>query len=181
MRANKRKPFLGGLRSGRIDKLLFFLARICSSEIIQLFSNANGTCWYSIKRVYEVAITDMSYFWKRMGNSLPLFLYFCLFNTVDSVQVNVRYKSLPMTGFEPRTSSLGSDRSCNWVTTTAQHELFTFVPSWDKVEIYKTVHTMIGWPHLRNFIWLSTFIGYIWLATFTSSIFGIHILITAYC
>ena len=28
-------------------------------------------------------------------------------------------KSLPMTGFEPRTSGIGSDRSTNWATTTA--------------------------------------------------------------
>ena len=33
-----------------------------------------------------------------MGHSRPLFLYFCLLNTVDSKQI------LLMTGFEPRTS-----------------------------------------------------------------------------
>ena len=39
-----------------------------------------------------------------MGHSRPLFLYFCLFNTVDSKQIHVGYKSLPMTGFEPLVS-----------------------------------------------------------------------------
>ena len=29
-------------------------------------------------------------------------------------------KSLPMTGFEPRISGVGGDRSTNWATTTAQ-------------------------------------------------------------
>ena len=52
-------------------------------------------------------------FLKKMGHSRPLFLYFCLFNTVDSKQVNVRYKSLPMTGFEPLTSGIGNNRSTN--------------------------------------------------------------------
>ena len=32
------------------------------------------------------------------------------------------FKSLPMTGFEPRTSGVGSDRSTNWDTSTAQPE-----------------------------------------------------------
>ena len=48
-----------------------------------------------------------------MGHSRPLFLYFRLFNTGDSIQVNVRYKSLLMTGFELRTLGVGSDRSTN--------------------------------------------------------------------
>ena len=54
-----------------------------------------------------------------MGHSWPLFLYFRLFNTVDSKQVNVQNKSLPMTGFKPRTSGIRSNRSTNWATTTA--------------------------------------------------------------
>ena len=29
-----------------------------------------------------------------------------------------------MTGFEPRTSGIGSDRSTNWATTTAQYTQF---------------------------------------------------------
>ena len=53
-----------------------------------------------------------------MGHSRPLFLYFRLFNTVDSKQM--LDKSLPMTGFEPRISGVGGDRSTNWATTTAQ-------------------------------------------------------------
>ena len=41
-----------------------------------------------------------------MGHSRPLFLYFCLNNTVNSKQKNVRCNnSLPMTRFEPRTSA----------------------------------------------------------------------------
>ena len=46
------------------------------------------------------------------------FLYFRLYNTVDSKQMFD--KSLPMTGFEPRIFGVGGDRSTNWATTTAQ-------------------------------------------------------------
>ena len=52
-------------------------------------------------------------FFTKMANFRSLFLYFRRFNTVDSKQINVRFKSLPMTGFEPRTSCIVSDRSIN--------------------------------------------------------------------
>ena len=53
---------------------------------------------------------------KNMGHSRPLFLYFWLFNTAEIKQINVRYKSLPMTGFEPRISGIRSDCPTNWAT-----------------------------------------------------------------
>ena len=52
-----------------------------------------------------------------MGHSRPLFLYFCL------LAVIVQYKILPMNGFEPRTSGVGSNCSTNWATTTARGKL----------------------------------------------------------
>ena len=61
-------------------------------------------------------------FFKKMGHSRPLFLYFCLFNTVDSEYMN---KNLPMTGFKPRTSGVGSNRSTHWATTTATYFVIT--------------------------------------------------------
>ena len=55
-----------------------------------------------------------SKFFLKLGHSRPLFLYFCLFNykLVD--------KFLLMTGCEPRISGVGSNRSSNGATTTAQ-------------------------------------------------------------
>ena len=46
----------------------------------------------------------------KMGHYQPLFLYFRL-----SIQltINVQFKMLPMTGFELRTSGIGSNRSTN--------------------------------------------------------------------
>ena len=46
-------------------------------------------------------------------------LFFFIFVCSIQLTVNVRHKFLPMTGFEPRTSGFGSDRSTNWATTTA--------------------------------------------------------------
>ena len=56
-------------------------------------------------------------FFKKMGHSRLLFLYFRLFQyTVDSKQMFNINKFLPMTGFKPQTSGIGSDRSTNWAT-----------------------------------------------------------------
>ena len=80
-----------------------------------------------------------------MGHSLPLFLYFRLFNKVDRKQINVQNKSLSMTGFEPRTSGDGSNRSTNWATTTAHHRLlFQFIFSLFK-QHYKVYNKYIDW------------------------------------
>ena len=49
------------------------------------------------------------FFYKKMGHSRPLFLYFRLFNTVDSEPIFD--KSLLTLGFVPRTSDVGGDRS----------------------------------------------------------------------
>ena len=54
--------------------------------------------------------------------SFTLFSFFHY--TVDSKQMFYTNKLLPMTGFEPRTSGTGSDRSTNWATTTARHSCF---------------------------------------------------------
>ena len=55
-----------------------------------------------------------------MGHSLLLSVKFRPFNAVDIKQRFYVYKSLPIFGFEPQTSGVGSDRSTNRATTTAQ-------------------------------------------------------------
>ena len=46
-----------------------------------------------------------------------------------------------MTGFEPRTSGIGSDRSTNWSTTTASSYSFTYTKiqlhRGDKVDLFE--------------------------------------------
>ena len=55
-----------------------------------------------------------------MGRPRSLFLFIMSFQyTVDSKQTFNLNKVLPMTGFELRTSGIGSNRSTNWATTTA--------------------------------------------------------------
>ena len=76
----------------------------------------------------------------RVIYSRPLFLYFHIFNTVDSKQINRRPdmqigRSLPMTGFEPRTSAVGSHGSTNWATTTIQ-EFRAFVSNKNAIFTY---------------------------------------------
>ena len=62
------------------------------------------------------------FFFKKVGHSRPLFLYFRLFNTVDNKQMF--NKILPMTGVELRTSGIESNRPTNWATTTSQSTQF---------------------------------------------------------
>ena len=56
---------------------------------------------------------------KKWANT-GLFFFIFVFSTVNS-KYN-QCKILPMTGFEPRISGFGSDRSANWATTTAQSD-----------------------------------------------------------
>ena len=47
-------------------------------------------------------------------------LFFFIFVFSIQLTVNAQYNFLQMTGFEPRTSGVESDRSTNWVITTAR-------------------------------------------------------------
>ena len=40
-----------------------------------------------------------------------------------------KYNFLPMTGFEPWTSGIRSDRSTNWATTTAHYYYYFLYPT----------------------------------------------------
>ena len=71
---------------------------------------------YIIGKYVRGILTPVLYL--QMYHSRPLFRYFYLYNAV-----NRKCSILPMTGFEPRTSWFGSDRSTNCVTTTAQKAL----------------------------------------------------------
>ena len=56
-------------------------------------------------------------FFLKMGHSRPLFLYFRLFNTVESKMFNIIFCRWLDSNLGPL---VGSDRSTNWATTTAQ-------------------------------------------------------------
>ena len=67
--------------------------------------------------------------WKKVKRrrAFPIFLnwaipglFLFIFAFSIELTVNVQYKFLPMTGFKPGTSEMGSDHSTNWATTTAQ-------------------------------------------------------------
>ena len=65
-------------------------------------------------------------FFKKNGSVSASFLFIFVFSI--QFTVNVQYKFLPMTGFKPWTSGIGSDCSTNWATTTA-HYFFLFLSS----------------------------------------------------
>ena len=56
-----------------------------------------------------------------MGHSQPFFFIF-VFSIIQFVD-----KILPMSGFEPRISGVGSNRSTNWATTTAQSYKYSLI------------------------------------------------------
>ena len=53
------------------------------------------------------------YFFKLSIHGLFFFIFVVSIPTVDSKQKDVRFKSSPMTGFEPWTSGIGNDHSTN--------------------------------------------------------------------
>ena len=61
------------------------------------------------------------------GPFLDSFSLFSTFIYSWQKQINVRYKSLQMTGFKLRTSGVRSDCSTNWATTTARPSLIVIV------------------------------------------------------
>ena len=81
------------------------LAEITLQKTIKLFSTVSGKINYLLD-----PIGSLEFFLKKMGQSRPLFLIF-----VFSIQltVNIQFHFLPMTGFERRTSGVGSDCSTN--------------------------------------------------------------------
>ena len=72
-------------------------------------------CAMKNKYCQHFEIEKRLFFFLKVGHSRPLFIYFCLFNTVDIKQVNKQMfnKILPMTGVDPRTSGIESERSTN--------------------------------------------------------------------
>ena len=72
--------------------------------------------WNISKSIIFLVKTATTIFFIKMGHSRLLFHYVRLFNTVDSI-CSIYF--LPITGFKPLTSGIGSDRSTNWATSTA--------------------------------------------------------------
>ena len=66
-------------------------------------------------------------------------LFFFIFVFSILLTVNVQYKFLPMTGFEPLTSRIGSNLSTNWATTTAHGKIFFYVQFWSDGEYHQFI------------------------------------------
>ena len=98
--------------------------QLCQPFREQAVLSARVTFTYLLKPLNHrdrIYVKTENYFCK-VGHSRPLF------NTVDNKQVNkCSIQLLPMTGFNPRTSGIGSDHSTNWVTITSlRHRMFVW-------------------------------------------------------
>ena len=67
------------------------------------------------------------------------------------------YKNLPVSGFEPQTSDIGSDRSANWATTTAHFFLLLCavilsinVPNFLCINLYSIPSVCYGVANVRG-------------------------------
>ena len=77
-----------------------------------LFCCGEGTATHNLQRKVKIIF----YFFCKNRPIPAAFFFMCFFSTDKSKRVE--HKILPVTGFEPRISGIGSDRSANWATTT---------------------------------------------------------------
>ena len=84
-----------------------------------------------------------------MGHSSASFSFIFVFSIQLTVN-NVQYKRLPMTGFKPQTSGIGSNSFTNWATNTALIEIIVCIIIFDQSNFPKS-----DWPNLliRHHLW----------------------------
>ena len=90
--------------SQRIDISNYFFSFCCAKSWNRKYCDFYKRCYL--------------YFFKLSIHGLFFFIFVVSIPTVDSKQKDVRFKSSPMTGFEPWTSGIGNDHSTNWATTS---------------------------------------------------------------
>ena len=109
-----------------------------------------------------------------MDHSKPLFHYFCLFNAIESKQINVQDKRLPLTGFQPRTSGLPTEQHNH--CPLLQQMLSDFLndgnfkePSSDVIHVKKVIEATLKYLEASVFTkdtkWLSTVDGNFYVDT----------------
>ena len=101
------------------------LIRMIKSLKILLFVNFDSNWKINVLLFHSIRYTLAH---NKVSITASFFLYFRF-----SIQltINVQNKILPMTGFVPRTSGIGSDRSTNWDTTTASYLAGRYQPTID--------------------------------------------------
>ena len=103
-----------GLTEFRIDQMAFW------STWTYLFKHTKRTPFVKPRGFGQSKIRSIMCLPTQFAKLLIIFFlkwaFFFVFVYSIQLTVNVRYKFLPMTGFEPRTPGIGSDRSANWAT-----------------------------------------------------------------
>ena len=86
----------------------------------------NNTWTLFLKRLHRYVVGVIEDFnlaicmsFSKIGPFPASFSLFFVFSTVNCKYVH--YKILPLTGFEPQTSGVGSNLSANWATTNSQN------------------------------------------------------------
>ena len=95
--------------SERLNKI--FLIKLFSPLLLSMYLGRRS----KMRDLFNPSKETMSEMFFKMGHPMPLFLYFRLSNTqfiVNKCSIEIN-KFLPMTGFEPQTSGIGSDRFTN--------------------------------------------------------------------
>ena len=100
--------YIFAIQNSSVKVVIYHFIFSCPQSLIVAFINIWRSWTYPLKK----------YFFKW---SIPgLFFLFSSFQyKVDNIQLFDINFFLPMTGFEPRTSAIGSDRSTNWATITS--------------------------------------------------------------
>ena len=136
-----------------------------------LWHSKQPLCQLCHNHLFQLLIT-WALFYKKNGPIPASFFLFFVFSI--QLTVNVQYKILPMTGFEPRISGIESDRSINWATTTvpiignrysSTSGATSRVSKWDKAPRprYLGFALKYDWPTTFWFYWwtvgLPNFVG----------------------
>ena len=119
---------------------LFESAKSSNRMIRQKSRNSKRECRANVPNV-EITANSLTFF--KIGQFSTSFFFIFIISTVNNKCVH--YKILPITEFEPWTSSIGSDRSANWGATTVQLLYLTFA----SVEIMLVILLMVRpWSYL---------------------------------
>ena len=119
-RARQRGVISNNLTWAKTKKAVSYvliLAQIKLTFILHNFWKLNFECQCDQMAKLLLKSIQILVKFKKWANS-GLFFFIFVFSNFNTV--NIQYNFLPMTGFGPRTSGVGSNRSTNWATTTDQ-------------------------------------------------------------
>ena len=111
-----------------------------SKEVHKHFWTSAHFPFLLINLINIASVGANNIFFLKMDHSEPLVFFIFVFSNVQLVD-----KTSQMSGLEPRISGVGSDRSTNWATTTAQqNNIFNVVKSFVQQQLVLQVWKQVG-------------------------------------